>query len=160
MPLEPGLYVRVARDAGSVRQVEQLFREYAAGLDFPLDFQGFAEELEQLPGPYAPPGGVLLLAELEAKAAGCVGLRPLDRAACEMKRLYVRPGYRGRGVGRGLAERVVEEGRSRGYDRMRLDTVPAMTEAIALYRALGFSEIPAYRFNPIRGALFFELRLR
>jgi len=158
--LEHGLHVRAARDARSVRQVEQLFREYAAGLDFPLDFQGFDEEVEQLPGPYAPPGGVLLLAELEAKAAGCVGLRPLDRATCEMKRLYVRPGYRGRGVGRRLAERVVEEGRSRGYDRMRLDTVPAMTEAIALYRALGFSEIPAYRFNPIRGALFFELRLR
>jgi putative acetyltransferase len=152
--------IRVARDAESVRRVAQLFREYADGLGFSLDFQDFDGELERLPGPYAPPRGTLLLAEVEREAAGCVGLRPLDPATCEMKRLYVRPAWRGRGAGRRLAERVIEEGRSRGYRRMRLDTTPTMTGAIALYRGLGFSEIPPYCFNPIPGALFFELRLR
>jgi len=156
----PPLRVRVARDARSVRRVAELFREYAAGLGFPLDFQDFEEELQRLPGPYAPPGGTLLLAEFKGELAGCVGLRPLDSHTCEMKRLYVRPGCRGFGVGRRLVERVVEEGRSKGYRRMRLDTVPRMIEAIALYRRFGFSEIPAYRFNPIPGALFFELRLQ
>jgi putative acetyltransferase len=160
MRKDPSLHVRVARDPRSVRRVAQLFREYAAGLGFSLDFQDFEEELERLPGPYAPPRGALLLAEVEGQAAGCVGLRPLDPDSCEMKRLYVRPVCRGRGVGRRLAERVIEEGRSKGYRRMRLDTVPTMTEAIALYRGLGFSEIPPYCFNPIPGALFFELRLR
>lgn len=152
--------IRTAEDRAGQETVIRLFREYASGLGFSLDFQDFEGELDRFPGSYARPRGVLLLAELDGEAAGCVGLRPLDLRTCEMKRLYVRPSCRGRGVGRRLAERVIEEGRSIGYHRMRLDTVPSMTEAIALYRGLGFSEIPAYRFNPVPGALFFELALR
>jgi putative acetyltransferase len=152
--------IRTADDRAAQETVVRLFREYASSLGFALDFQDFERELEQFPGLYAPPRGTLLLAELDGEAAGCVGLRPLDPSTCEMKRLYVRPSCRGRGVGRRLAERVIDEGRSRGYRRMRLDTVPSMAAAIALYRGLGFSEIPAYRFNPVPGALFFELPLR
>jgi putative acetyltransferase len=151
--------IRAADDPADRAVVFELFREYAAGLGFSLDFQDFEGELNQFPGSYAPPRGTLLLAELDGSPAGCVGLRPLDPTTCEMKRLYVRPSCRGRGVGRRLAERVIDEGRSRAYQRMRLDTVPAMAEAIALYRGLGFHEIPAYRYNPVPGALFFELTL-
>ncbi len=136
-----------------------MFREYARGLGFPLDFQGFDEEVATLPGKYAPPAGALWLAYVGKRPAGCVGLRGLDPATAEMKRLYVRERFRGRGVGRRLAERVVGEARRIGYLRMRLDTVPTMTTAIGLYREIGFVEIPPYRFNPIRGALYFELDL-
>jgi ribosomal protein S18 acetylase RimI-like enzyme len=157
----PGLVsIRGVASPSDRASVQQLFREYASGLGFSLDFQDFERELREFPGAYAAPRGTLLLAELEGEAVGCVGLRPLDLETCEMKRLYVRPGCRGRGVGRRLAERVIEEGRSKAYGRMRLDTVPSMTDAIALYRRLGFSEIPPYRFNPVPGALYFELRLR
>lgn len=152
--------IRTADTSDDHRTVVRLFREYASGLGFSLDFQDFERELNQFPGDYAPPRGALLLAELDGEPVGCVGLRPLDPDTCEMKRLYVRSSCRGRGVGRRLAERVIDEARSRGYRRMRLDTVPSMTEAIRLYRGLGFLEIPAYRFNPVRGALFFELPLR
>lgn len=152
--------IRMADDPASRAAVLQLFREYASGLGFSLDFQDFDGEIRQFPGHYAPPRGALLFAELDGAPAGCVGLRPLDPATCEMKRLYVRPSCRGHGVGRRLAEQVITIGRSIGYGRMRLDTVPSMTEAIALYRGLGFSEIPPYRFNPVPGALYFELPLR
>jgi putative acetyltransferase len=152
--------VRAADSPADQEVVLQLFREYASRLGFSLDFQDFEGELRQFPGDYAPPRGALLLAELDGVAAGCVGLRPLDLGTCEMKRLYVRPSCRGRGVGRRLAERLIEEARSKGYHSMRLDTVPAMNEAIALYRSLGFSEIPPYRYNPVPGALFFELSFR
>jgi putative acetyltransferase len=152
--------VRAADDPADREVVIRLFREYASGLGFSLDFQDFEDELHRFPGQYAPPRGTLLLAEIEGVAAGCVGLRPLDLGTCEMKRLYVRPPFRGRGVGRRLAERVIDEGRARAYHCMRLDTVPSMAQAIALYRSLGFFEIPAYRYNPVPGALFFELALR
>ena len=138
-----------------VDEVRALFREYAASLSFALDFQDFDRELDDLPGPYAPPRGALLL----ARGEGCVGLRPLDGTTCELKRLYVRPVARGTGLGRRLAEAIVAEARRLGYTRVRLDTVPGMDAAQALYEQLGFREIEPYRANPIRGARFLELEL-
>ncbi len=149
-----------AVDTRSVAIVRELFREYADSLEFSLDFQDFEQEVRGLPGEYAPPRGVLFLAWVEGDAAGCVGVRPIDSETCEMKRLYVRPEFRVRGVGRVLAGRAVEEGQKMGYERMWLDTVPSMTAAITLYRSMGFSDIPPYRQNPVRGALFLERKLR
>jgi ribosomal protein S18 acetylase RimI-like enzyme len=138
--------------------VRTLFEEYAAALGVDLGFQDFERELAELPGDYAPPGGRLLLA-LDPLPVGCVALRPYEPGTCEMKRLYVRPDYRGTGLGRRLVEAIVAAGRDAGYERMRLDTMPSMEAARALYRSLGFVEIEAYRFNPVHGTTYFELAL-
>ena len=149
-----------ARLPGELQEVRALFLEYAESLAFDLEFQGFGEELAGLPGDYARPDGAILLARDEGgPVVGCVALRRIDADSCEMKRLYIRPAGRGRGVGRALAAAVIVEARGRGYRSMRLDTAPSMTEAIALYRSLGFVSIGAYRHNPIDGALFMELSL-
>jgi ribosomal protein S18 acetylase RimI-like enzyme len=137
----------------------QLLIEYADSLDFDLDFQGFDEELANLPGDYAPPKGYLLLAEYKGQLAGCVALRQLEESICEMKRLYVRPEFRGLGIGKALAQFVIEQARTIGYTYMRLDTAPSMQAARALYLSLGFRQISPYRYNPIEGAVFMELEL-
>jgi len=137
-----------------------LFQEYAASLGFNLCFQSFDQELAGLPGEYAPPHGRLLLARTGGELAGCVALHPLQAGVCEMKRLYVRPQYRGQGIGRALLNTVLGEARAIGYQRMRLDTVePVMQDAVRMYRAYGFREIPPYRENPIPGALYMEIEL-
>jgi N-acetylglutamate synthase-like GNAT family acetyltransferase len=136
-------------------EIRAMLREYAAWLEVDLCFQNFEQELAGLPGDYQPPRGRLLLAQ----GAGCVALRSIDEEICEMKRLYVRPQHRGSGLGRRLVLAVIEEARSIGYRRMRLDTMPKMDSAQKLYASLGFREIAAYRYNPEPGARFLELDL-
>lgn len=149
-----------ATSAEEIGQARTLFLEYADSLGFSLCFQNFDQELKNLPGAYASPSGRLLLAHDSGVVAGCVALRKLEDAICEMKRLYVRPAYRGKGIGKLLVDRVIAEARAIGYESMRLDTVEStMKDAIALYRRIGFREIPAYCKNPIQGALYMELTL-
>lgn len=149
-----------AESPADIATVRELFLEYAHSLGFSLCFQSFDGELAGLPGDYSPPRGRLLLAQLDGEPAGCVALHPLDSRVCEMKRLYLRPQYRGKGLGRALVQRIIDEARGIGYLRMRLDTVePMMKDAVALYRRFGFREIPPYRENPIPGAMYLELEL-
>ncbi|MGH2363845.1 MAG: GNAT family N-acetyltransferase [Chloroflexota bacterium] len=146
--------------ASDLKLVRELFREYAADIQVDLCFQGFKEELAALPGAYAPPRGALLLAFFGAEVAGCVALRPLDGRVCEMKRLYVRPAFRGLGVGRELASAIIAAARRAAYRAMRLDTLPQqMPAAMALYRGLGFLPIPPYNDNPLEGVQHLELTL-
>jgi putative acetyltransferase len=142
-----------------IRVVKELFIEYARSLDFNLCFQNFEKELAKLPGEYSPPGGILLLAMNEHHPAGCIALRRIDDATCEMKRLYIKPEARGSGYGRTLTVELLRRASALGYRTMRLDTVPSMKEAIELYTSLGFKKIPPYRENPVEGAIFMELDL-
>ena len=149
----------------AIWQARELFREYAKSPGVGPCWQDFAHELASLPGRYSPPEGRLLLAHRvepgkNESLVGCVAMRKLEEEICEMKRLYVRPEFRGEGAGRELAKALIAEARSIGYGKMRLDTLPIMREAQQLYRVLGFHEIPAYQKNPTPGALFFELDLR
>jgi PhzF family phenazine biosynthesis protein len=142
-----------------LQEARTLFQEYAQSLNFSLCFQDFDRELREMPGDYAPPDGSLLLARADSQFAGCVAMRKLEEGICEMKRLYVRPEFRGQRIGRGLVDALRHEARRRTYQMMRLDTVPSMKEAIALYRSLGFRETRPYRQNPVPGALFMEIAL-
>jgi len=142
--------------AKDLQLVRELILEYASSLGVDLSFQDLDHELRTLGDFYE----LVLIAHEGDHAAGCVAMRRLDDATCEMKRLYIRPEFRGRSLGRMLAERIIDEARQRGYARMRLDTLPTMTAAIPLYKSLGFVEIPPYRFNPIEGTKFMELMLR
>lgn len=159
-PVANAFVIRQAESAQDVAQARELFLEYAKSLGFSLCFQNFDQELAGLPGDYAPPDGRLLLAHLEGEVAGCVAMHKLQADICEMKRLYLRPKFRGRGLGRTLAERIIGEARKIGYKFMRLDTVePVMKDAVEMYRRLGFREIAAYRVNPMSGTLYMELEL-
>jgi ribosomal protein S18 acetylase RimI-like enzyme len=143
-----------------IAQARELFLEYAQSLGFSLCFQNFDKELAGLPGDYAPPDGRLLVAEYENNLAGCVALHKLEGGICEMKRLYLRPQFRGKRLGRLLADRIIAEARQIGYERMRLDTVePVMKDAVVMYRKIGFREIEPYCKNPMAGALYMELKL-
>ena len=143
-----------------VEAARTLFEEYAASLGFSLCFQNFDQELKNLPGDYALPDGRLLLAVEDDQLAGCIALRKLSDGVCEMKRLFVRPAHRATGLGRVLAETIIDEARKLGYTHMRLDTIPGkMDRAISLYQSIGFVEIGPYYQNPVEGAKFMELKL-
>lgn len=152
--------IREAHEEPGLSAVRRLFLEYAHSLGISLRFQQFHEELARLPGEYAPPAGALLLALWEREGAGCVGFHAWESGIAEMKRLYVRPPFRGTGTGRALVEAAMTRAHSLGYDRIRLDTLPTMASAQALYRQLGFGEIAPYRPNPVPGAKYFEAVLR
>ena len=143
-----------------IEQARALFREYEAWLGMSLCFQGFEEEMANLPGKYAPPGGRLYVAYNDGKPIGCIALRGIEPSICEMKRLYLRDAARGKGVGVRLIEQVIADAREIGYEKMRLDTYPPkMGKAVSLYEAHGFYEIPAYYHNPHDGVLFMEKTL-
>jgi len=143
-----------------LNEIRALFREYEAFLGVDLCFQGFEEELAGLPGKYAPPKGAILMAVDGRATAGCVAVRALEAGVCEMKRLYVRPPYRGLGLGRRLAGAIVEEAARIGYSRMRLDTLEALHEAMKLYESMGFEKIEPYYDNPLPGVVYWGLELK
>ncbi|OLE55517.1 MAG: GNAT family N-acetyltransferase [Acidobacteria bacterium 13_1_20CM_3_53_8] len=150
-----------AESAEQLAEARKLFLEYAEWLGISLCFQNFDEEVNGLPGKYAPPEGRLLLALFDEKIAGCIALRKICDGVCEMKRLFVKKEFRGKGIGLALARALIEEARHAGYGRMLLDTLPSqMSEAVAMYRSLGFHEIDPYYFNPVEGALFMEKVLK
>lgn len=154
------LNILPAHTAEHLPAIRELFEEYARTLEHSVCLRDFARELAGLPGGYAPPEGQLLLARREGQAAGCAGLRKLAEGVCEMKRLYVRAPFRRRGCGRALAEALIQAARAEGYQRMRLDTLPSMREAVALYASLGFQRVPAPDKQDGTGPMDLELILR
>ena len=154
------LQIAQARTTQEIANVRKLFLEYQHWLGHDLTFQHFETELAELPGQYAPPTGCLLMASYAKKTVGCVALRKLEDAVCEMKRLFVKPEYRHLGAGKALADAVVAEAKKLGYSKMRLDTLPSMPRAIALYTTLGFKEIAPYYDTPIEDTVFMELDLK
>ena len=156
----PSFAIEPVRSPNDLDAAIALFYAYADFLGVDLTYQKFEDEMASMPGKYAPPQGALLLARrTDGLALGCVGLRPLSADVCEMKRLYVTEAGRGLGLGRALAEAAVDQARRIGYCEMKLDTLPRLDAAIALYRSMGFREIPAYYQTPIAGTLFFSLNL-
>lgn len=154
------MIIRQASTVDEIAAARELFREYQRVMDIDLCFQGFEEELANLPGKYAPPAGRLLIAYVDEKAAGCIALRDLGDGVCEMKRLYVRSAFRGRRLGQLLVQRLIDDARSIGYTKMRLDTAPAkMGKAVQLYESHGFGEIAPYYDNPNDGVMYMELLL-
>jgi len=157
------IQIQALEGTDDTKQVRALFMEYANSLDIDLCFQNFEEELADLPGDYAPPRGALFIARTGHDMVGCCALRPLDTAdypnACEMKRLYVRPALRGNGLGRRLAEAVMEAANLAGYAYVLLDTLSEMETARAMYQELGFVEVAPYYFNPLEGAHYLMARL-
>jgi len=152
--------IKPATTREEIEDIRCMFREYAKLLSVDLSFQGFEAELRELPGKYAPPGGALLVAYHEGAGAGCVALRDLGHRVCEMKRLFVRPWFRGLCLGKELAEGIITSARELGYSTMRLDTLDRLTEAMRLYDRMGFRRIPAYYENPLPGVVYWELDLR
>lgn len=161
-PAAARIEILQARTVDDIAIAKRLFQEYADSLNVNLCFQDFDRELAEMPGAYVPPRGRLFLAQVDGAPAGCVGLRPLDSSIDkgEMKRLYLRPGHRGLGLGRRLTELIIAEARTIGYRSLVLDTLADMKAARALYADLGFREIPAYYENPLPGVLYAELDLR
>src|SRR3954469_22819548 len=153
------MIVKDANVPGDIPTVRALFREYQEAIGVSLCFQDFEAELAGLPGAYSSPAGCLLLAWKGGTPIGCVAVRPIEPGICELKRLYIRPGYRGRGLGRELAVAAIERSTAAGHRKMRLDTLSAMVEAQGLYRSLGFTEIAPYNHHPLAGTLFMELGL-
>jgi len=152
--------LRHIQSGPDLEEVRGLFLEYAHALNFNLCFQNFDKELKQLPGPFGMPHGRLILCKVEGTTAACIALKPLEAGICEMKRLFVRPEFRGQRLGVQLAEYIIGEARAIGYSAMRLDTIRGtMDNAIDLYRSLGFKEIPPYYENPIPNACYMELKL-
>lgn len=148
-----------AHEGALVAEARVLFEEYRGELGIDLGFQDFDRELAELPGAYAPPGGCLLVARFEGRAAGCAAFRRFEPSVCEMKRLFVRPEYRALKIGRELAIRLVERARASGYERLVLDTLPTMESAQRLYESLGFRDAPPYRYNPVPGTRYLALDL-
>lgn len=148
-----------AESEEEIGHVRALFKEYADWLGVDLCFQDFEKELYELPEGYTSPDGCLLIAYYNSRVAGCVGLRKFDAVVCEMKRLYVRPEFRKKGIGKKLAVSIIDEAKKIGYKSMRLDTLSVMKEALTLYQSLGFNRIENYRYNPIEGTIFLELDL-
>jgi ribosomal protein S18 acetylase RimI-like enzyme len=153
------IYIIHAENRKDVEIAKNLFIEYAHSLNFDLCFQDFDKELSEMPGNYAQPEGRLLLALVNGLPAGCCALRKLEEGICEMKRLYVKPEFRNLKIGKLLAEKIIEEAKTIGYKKMRLDTVPSMERAISLYTLLGFKETIPYRYNPQPGVKYMELQL-
>ena len=160
-PVRRAFAIAPARSAADIAAVAELFRAYGASLDVDLGYQGFEEEVAGLPGKYAPPAGELLIARAkDGSVLGCVALRPMDEAGCaEMKRLFVLPTGRGTGLGRALVEAIVAQAAALGYGEIRLDSLPSMTDAIALYRKCGFEPMPPYYETPVMGTVFLQRRL-
>lgn len=142
-----------------IEEIKQLFLEYINSLKVDLTFQDVETELKTLPGKYAPPNGVLILALINGKEAGCVALRKISDNVCEMKRLYVRDEFRGLGIGKNLVSKVIKEAKGLNYQYIRLDTLPTMKSAQALYSSLGFYDIEPYVYNPIEGTRYMELKI-
>jgi putative acetyltransferase len=150
--------VQAATDA-DIAEIQRLFTEYAVWVGVDLSFQDFDRELAELPGDYAPPGGVLLVARVDGRVAGSVAAHQWQPGVCEMKRLFVRDEFRGAGCGHALVQSVIAWARDAGYQRILLDTLPVMEAAQRMYRQLGFQEVAPYRLNPVPGARFLELAL-